>query len=148
MKRTLWTASTALALAFAGSVAVAAPYDHDRYDQRDVDQRRCYDCGRIERIESFNDHRSGTGGAVAGAVIGGLIGHQIGDGNGRTVATVAGAAGGAYAGKRIAENSNRISYRVTVRFHDGHYEDYTQKNLKGLYEGQEVRVRNGKIRAR
>lgn len=118
-----------LALAFASPLAA---------------QASCGDCGTIKKIESYTGHRSTTGGMVAGAVIGGLVGHQVGGGDGKTLATVAGAAGGAYAGKKIAENSEKTMYRVTVRMEDGHYETVNQSSVKGLKVGSSVRIRNGK----
>ena len=104
----------------------------------------CFDCGRITRIEAYTGHRSGTGGAIAGAVVGGLIGNQVGKGDGKTGATVAGAAGGAYAGKKIAENSEKTRYRVTVRMQDGRIERVDQASVKNLKVGSSVRIRNGK----
>ena len=101
----------------------------------------CFDCGRITRIEAYTGHRSGTGGAIAGAVVGGLIGNQVGKGDGKTVATVA---GGAYAGKKIAENSEKTRYRVTVRMQDGRIERVDQASVKNLKVGSSVRIRNGK----
>lgn len=107
-------------------------------------QANCGDCGTIKKIEAYTGHRSTTGGMVAGAVIGGLVGHQVGGGDGKTLATVAGAAGGAYAGKKIAENSEKTKYRVTVRMEDGHYETVTQNSVKGLRVGSAVRIHHGK----
>lgn len=104
----------------------------------------CFDCGRIKSIEAYTGHRSSTGGAIAGAVVGGLIGNQVGKGDGKTVATVAGAAGGAYAGKKIAENSEKTKYRIVVRMEDGHLETVHQSSIKGLKVGSAVRIRNGK----
>src|SRR5688500_9508060 len=64
-------------------------YDSVRYDDR---YARCFDCGRVERIERVDgDGRTSGAGAVAGAVVGGLVGNQIGSGSGRTAATVGGA---------------------------------------------------------
>ena len=104
----------------------------------------CFDCGRIKSIEAYTGNRSGTGGAIAGAVVGGLIGNQVGGGDGKKVATVAGAVGGAYAGKRIAENSEKTKYRIVVRMEDGRLETVSQSSVKNLKVGTSVRVRNGK----
>ena len=104
----------------------------------------CGDCGRIKSTEAYTTNRSGTGGAVAGAVVGGLIGNQIGSGDGKKVATVAGAVGGAYAGKKIAENSEKTRYKVIVRMEDGHLETVHQGSVQGLRVGSSVRIRNGK----
>lgn len=103
----------------------------------------CPDCGRVTDIDAFTGHRSGTGGAVAGAVVGGLIGNQIGGGDGKKLATVAGVAGGAVVGKRIAENSAKTKYRVTVRMDDGRTKRVTQSSVKNIRVGSYVRVRNG-----
>ena len=108
----------------------------------------CSNCGRITGIEAFEGHRNTTGGAVAGAVVGGLLGNQVGGGDGKKIATVAGAVGGAYAGKTIAENSERTKYRVTVRMDEGYSKTVTQNSVKGLRVGSAVRVRNGKAVAR
>lgn len=104
----------------------------------------CFDCGKIKSIEAFTTNRSGTGGAVAGAVVGGLLGNQVGGGTGKTVATVAGVAGGAYAGKKIAENSEKTKYRVVVRMEDGRLETVEQSSVKDLKVGSSVRIKNGK----
>jgi outer membrane lipoprotein SlyB len=104
----------------------------------------CFDCGRIKSIEAYTGHRNSTGGAIAGAVVGGLLGNQVGRGDGKTVATVAGAAGGAYAGKKIAENSEKTRYRVVVRMEDGRLERVDQPSIKGLKVGTSVRIKNGK----
>ena len=104
----------------------------------------CFDCGRIKSIEAYSGHRSGTGGAIAGAVVGGVIGNQIGGGDGKKLATVAGAVGGAYAGKRIAENSDKTKYRIVVRMEDGRLETVTQSSIKNLKVGISVRIRDGK----
>ena len=104
----------------------------------------CDNCGRIQNIESITGHRNTTGGMVAGAVVGGLLGNQVGGGDGKKLATVAGVAGGAYAGKKIAENSDRQKYRVTVRMDNGYVKTVTQNSVKNLRVGTYVRVRNGK----
>ncbi len=103
----------------------------------------CQNCGRVTDIDAYTGHRSGTGGAVAGAVVGGLIGNQIGGGDGKKLATVAGVAGGAVVGKRIAENSDKTKYRVTVRMDDGRTKTVTQSSVKNIRVGSYVRVRNG-----
>lgn len=104
----------------------------------------CSNCGTIKNIEPYTTHRSTTGGAIAGAVVGGLLGNQVGGGTGKTVATVAGAAGGAYAGKKIAENSEKTRYRVTVRMEGGRLETVEQSSVKNLHVGSPVRISGGK----
>ena len=128
MKRFLLTCALALSSLGATSTVLA----------------QCVDCGRVQRIEAYTTNRSGTGGAIAGAVVGGLLGNQVGGGTGKTVATVAGVAGGAYAGKKIAENSEKTKYRVTVRMDDGQVETVSQTSVSNLRVGDPVRVRNGK----
>jgi outer membrane lipoprotein SlyB len=104
----------------------------------------CNHCGRVKRIESYEAANNGTVGAVAGAVVGGVLGNQIGGGSGKTVATVAGTVGGAYAGKKIADNSSRTRYKVTVRMDNGHTEVCDQGSAKNLHVGDYVKVKNGK----
>lgn len=103
----------------------------------------CNDCGRVTNISAYTGHRNSTGGAVAGAVIGGLIGNQFGGGDGKKLATVAGVAGGAVVGKRVAENSEKTKYRVTVRMDDGYTKTVTQSSVKNIRVGSYVRVRHG-----
>src|SRR4249919_2344192 len=89
-------------------------------------QAKCDYCGHIKSIKSYEAANNGTAGAVVGAVAGGLIGNQIGGGSGKTVATVAGVAGGAYAGKKVAENTSRTRYKITVLMDTGHTETLDQ----------------------
>ena len=103
----------------------------------------CNNCGRVTNIQAFSGHRNATGGAVAGAVVGGLIGNQVGGGDGKKLATIAGVAGGAVVGKRIAENSEKTKYRVTVRMDQGYLKTVTQSNVGNIRVGSYVRVRNG-----
>ena len=70
-------------------------YDSPRYE-------RCYDCGVVQRIESYyGSGRTSGGGAVLGGIVGGALGNQVGSGSGRTAATVAGAVAGGIAGNEI-----------------------------------------------
>jgi outer membrane lipoprotein SlyB len=108
----------------------------------------CYSCGRIQKIETVTGHRSTTGGMIIGGIAGGLLGNQVGKGNGKKAATVAGAAGGAYAGKKIAENSEKTQYRVTVLMNDGRVRTVTQSSVKYMRVGDPVTVTNGKAKLR
>jgi len=108
----------------------------------------CQNCGRITRIEVIDSHRSATGGAVIGAIVGGAVGNQVGNGDGRKLATVAGAVGGAYAGREIAENSEKTRYRITVLMQDGRVVNRTQDQVGRMHVGSEVRVKNGRVRPR
>ncbi len=105
----------------------------------------CSNCGRVTNIEAYTGHRSSTGGAVAGAVVGGLLGNQIGGGDGKTLATVAGVAGGAYAGKRIAENSEKTRYHVSVRLDNGSRSTISQSSVSGLQVGSRVKIQHGHV---
>ena len=109
-----------------------------------VADAHCDRCGRVKRLEPYTTSGNKTGGAIAGAIIGGALGNQVGKGDGRKAATVAGAVGGAYAGKKVAENSDRTRWKVTVRFDDGHTEVLDQGSAKNLRVGDYVKVRDGR----
>ena len=109
-----------------------------------VAQAHCDRCGRVKRLEPYTTSGNTTGGAIAGAIIGGAWGNQVGKGDGRKAATVAGAVGGAYAGKKVAENSDRTRWRVTVRMDDGRTIELDQGSAKNLHVGDYVKVRAGK----
>ena len=109
-----------------------------------VAQAHCDRCGRVKRLEPYTTSGNKTGGAIAGAIIGGALGNQVGKGDGRKAATVAGAVGGAYAGKKVAENSDRTRWRVTVRMDDGRTIELDQGSAKNLHVGDYVKVRDGK----
>jgi len=108
----------------------------------------CRNCGRIVNIESVVGHRSSNGGALAGAIVGGAIGNQVGDGNGQTAARVAGAVGGAYVGREIAQNSEKMRFRVTVKMLDGRVLVRTQDKIGNMRIGSQVRVKDGRVRPR
>lgn len=133
--------SSLLALTlFAGLSGVSAPALASPYG--------CYECGTVTRVEQVSGHRSTTGGMIIGGIAGGLLGNQVGGGSGKTVATVAGAAGGAYAGKKIAERSEKTKYRVTVRMDNGRMAVVTQSSVYQIREGSHVIVHHGKARLR
>ena len=104
----------------------------------------CDRCGRIKHLQPYETSNNRTAGAVAGAVVGGVLGNQIGGGSGKTVATVAGTAGGAYAGSKIAQNTTRTRWKVTVRLDNGHTEVCDQASAKNLHVGDYVKIKNGK----
>jgi outer membrane lipoprotein SlyB len=104
----------------------------------------CDRCGRIKKLESYETSNNRTAGAVAGAVVGGVLGNQVGGGSGKTVATVAGTAGGAYAGSKIAQNTTRTRWKVTVKLDNGHVEVCDQGSAKNLHVGDYVQIKNGK----
>jgi outer membrane lipoprotein SlyB len=101
-------------------------------------------CGRIKEIVQYEKEGSKTAGVVAGAVVGGVLGNQVGGGSGKALATAAGAVGGGYAGKKIAENSSRTRFKITVRLDDGHIEVCDQGSAKNLHVGDYVKISNGK----
>jgi len=104
----------------------------------------CDRCGHVKSIKSYEAANNGTAGAVAGAVVGGVIGNQIGGGSGKTVATVAGVAGGAYAGKKVAENTSRTRWKISVKLDSGHTEVCDQGSAKNIHVGDYVKIKNGK----
>ena len=107
---------------------------------------RCYDCGRIERIETvYGARQNSGGGAVIGAIIGGVLGNQVGDGRGRTAATVAGAAVGGAVGNNVDGRRNEQTFDVYLRMDDGRRVVVNQRQMGNLREGDYVRVTNGNI---
>jgi outer membrane lipoprotein SlyB len=108
----------------------------------------CYDCGVVQRIESYTGERRATGaGAVVGAVVGGALGNQVGKGDGKTAATVAGAVAGGLAGNAIEKRTgDQTWFNVTVLMNDGRTIVVTQDDLNGVREGSRVVVRDGEAR--
>ena len=106
----------------------------------------CYDCGVVQRIESYTGERRASGaGAVVGAVVGGALGNQVGKGDGKTAATVAGAVAGGMAGNAIEKRTgDQTWYNVTVLMNDGRTLVVTQDDLSGVREGSRVVVRDGR----
>ena len=106
----------------------------------------CYDCGVVQRIESYTGERRASGaGAVVGAVVGGALGNQIGKGDGKTAATVAGAVAGGFAGNAIEKrNGDQTWYNLTVLMADGRTLVVTQDDLNGVREGSRVVLRDGR----
>ena len=105
----------------------------------------CYDCGVVQRIESYTGEKRATGaGAVVGAVVGGALGNQVGKGDGKTAATVAGAVAGGLAGNAIEKRTgDQTWFNVTVPMNDGRTIVVTQDDLNGVREGSRVVVRDG-----
>lgn len=107
----------------------------------------CYDCGVVQRVESYTGEQRRTSGvgAVAGALIGGALGNQVGKGDGKKVATVAGAVAGGFAGNAIEKNNmDKTWHEVTVRMNDGRTVVLSQDDLNGVREGSRVIIRNGR----
>jgi outer membrane lipoprotein SlyB len=109
---------------------------------------RCYDCGRIERIDRVYGERESTGaGAVLGGIIGGVLGNQVGGGSGRKAATVAGVIAGGVAGNALEKDSRSAPrYELYVLMDDGRRIIVTQPELNGIREGSYVRVSGNRAR--
>jgi outer membrane lipoprotein SlyB len=139
----------ALALVLSGCGTMDNGYRDRGYSGNDSYSSRggdCYDCGVVQRIESYTGERRASGaGAVLGAVVGGALGNQVGKGDGKTAATVVGAVAGGVAGNAIEKNrGDRTWYNVTVLMNDGRTLMVTQDDLNGVREGSRVVVRDGR----
>ena len=139
---------TAALLALGLGACATDGYDRTNYRDSSYRGTNCYDCGVVQRIESYTgEPRRTTGaGAVAGAVIGGAIGNQVGSGDGKKAATVAGAVAGGFAGNAIEKNTDRTWYDLTIRMNDGRTVVVTQNDLDGLREGSQVIIRDGRAK--
>lgn len=109
---------------------------------------RCYDCGRIERIDRVYGERESTGaGAVLGGIVGGVLGNQVGGGSGRKAATVAGVIAGGVAGNALEKDSRSAPrYELYVLMDDGRRIIVTQPELNGIREGSYVRISGNRAR--
>jgi outer membrane lipoprotein SlyB len=137
-----------LALALSACSSMDNGYRDTAYGGTVVDSRvagNCYDCGVVQRIESYTGEKRATGaGAVVGAVVGGALGNQVGKGDGKTAATVAGAVAGGLAGNAIEKRTgDQTWFNVTVLMNDGRTIVVTQDDLNGVREGSRVVVRDG-----
>lgn len=130
-----------IALASFAFLGLSQPAFADAYS-------KCERCGTIKNIESYQEKRSGTGGAIIGGIVGGAVGNQVGGGDGKKVATVAGIVGGAYAGKKIAENSDKNMYDITIKMDNGQTRVLTQSSTKNMRVGSRVKVKNDKATLR
>lgn len=79
-------------------------------------------------------------GAIGGALVGGGLGSLIGSGTGQTVATVVGAVGGGFVGNEAAKRTQRVVWRVGVRYDDGSIASVQQTAPPNLRVGDRVRV--------
>jgi outer membrane lipoprotein SlyB len=120
-------------------MTASAPAQADSY---------CDRCGTVQKIERFEEERSGTAGAVIGGIVGGAVGNQVGSGDGKKVATVAGIVGGAYAGKKIAENNDKKVYDITIKMDNGQTRVITQSRIGDMRVGSRVKVKNNKATLR
>lgn len=111
---------------------------------------RCYDCGRIERIEAVSGARSNSRtGAVLGGVVGAVAGHEVADdeSQGRqNSATAVGAIAGAVAGNAIENSVIRETYNIHVRMDDGRMLVFNRNSIPaGIREGAYVRVEGNNL---
>lgn len=140
-------AATSLAACATQSRAPAYGYDRgysDPYD-RGYAQQRCYDCGRIERIEQvYGARRNSRAGAVLGGLVGAVAAREIpthGSEGKENTATVAGAVAGAVAGNAIENKMNEETFDIHVRMDDGRLLVINRNRLgNGIREGAYVRV--------
>ncbi len=140
----IFAASAALALSACSSYGGSETNRSSSYNSAPTN---CYDCGVVQRVESYTGEQRRTSGvgAVAGALIGGALGNQVGSGDGKKVATVAGAVAGGVAGNAIEKNRmDRTWHEVTVRMNDGRTVVLSQDDLNGVSEGSRVIIRNGR----
>lgn len=149
--RMLVVAALATSLAACASQPRSQGYGYDRgygydpYDRGYSQQQRCYNCGRIERIEPvYNGRRNSRAGAVLGGLVGAVAGREIADDSSegrQNTATVAGAVAGAVAGNAIENRMNEETFDIHVRMDDGRLVVINRTRLaNGIREGAYVRV--------
>lgn len=119
-------------------------YGYDPYD-RGYSQQRCYNCGRVERIEPvYGARRNSRTGAVLGGLVGAVAAREIpkhGSDGKKNTATVAGAIAGAVAGNAIENKVNEETFDIHVRMDDGRLVVINRNSLgNGVREGAYVRV--------
>jgi outer membrane lipoprotein SlyB len=141
---------TTLLAMICAALAACASEPSPRYSSQPYSApapTRCYDCGRVERIDAVYGARQNTHtGAVLGGIVGGVLGNQVGKGDGKKAATVAGVVGGAVAGNAIEKKMNQQTFDITVRMDNGRVIVINQNTLpSGLRIGSAVRVSNGRI---
>lgn len=109
---------------------------------------RCYDCGRVDRIDRvYGERQSGGGGAVLGGIVGGVLGNQVGGGSGRTAATVAGVIAGGVVGNELEKDrASSARYELHVTMDDGRRIVINQADLNGIREGSYVRISGNRAR--
>lgn len=137
-----------IAAALSASLAACATSSPGRdygYDRGYSQPQRCYDCGRIERIEKvYGARENSRTGAVLGGVIGAVAAREIpnhGSQGKKNTATVAGAVAGAVAGNAIENKVNEETFDIHVRMDDGRLIVINRNSLgNGIREGAYVRV--------
>ena len=149
--RILAVAALSLTLAACASSQPRSGYGYGGYSDYDRGYaQRCYDCGRVERIEPvYGARQNSRAGAVLGGIVGAVAAREIPDhgsrGN-RNTATVAGAVAGAVAGNAIENKVNEQTYDVHVRMDDGRLVVVNRNSLgSGVREGAYVRLEGARI---
>jgi outer membrane lipoprotein SlyB len=145
------------ALATAGLAACSTAPRNSGYGYNDrgygySEPQRCYDCGRVERIEQvYGVRENSRTGAVLGGLVGAVAAREIpkhGSDGKRNTATVAGAVAGAVAGNAIENKVNEETFDIHVRMDDGRRIVINTNRLPaGVREGAPVRVDGNRISA-
>jgi len=144
MKRQQWHQGL-LALAVAGTLVVGTT-GCTSTPAFQVSEQPATRIGTVESVvQDSVQNVNTTVGTIGGALVGGGLGSLIGGGTGQTVATVVGAIGGAYAGNQMAQRSQTIVWRITVRYDDGSLATIQQTTAPGLRPGDRVRVTSNAI---
>lgn len=147
--RLMIAASLALAAAACTTTAPAPRYGYQNAPTYNQPQR-CYDCGRIERIEPVYGARSNSRtGAVLGGLVGAVVAREVpshGSDGRKNTATVAGAAAGALAGNAIENKMNEQTFDIQILMDDGR-RVVVNKNNPGndLRVGSYVRVNGNSL---
>jgi outer membrane lipoprotein SlyB len=152
MKSHLLIAAT---LATAGLAACSTAPRNSGYGYNDRDYgysqpQRCYDCGRVERIETVYNARENTRtGAILGGIVGAVAAREIpkhGSEGKENTATVAGAVAGAIAGNAIENKRNEETFDIHIRMDDGRRIVINTNRLgPDLREGAYVRVEGNRV---
>ena len=142
-KQILIAAALAASLGACASQPRSAGYGYP--DRGYSEPQRCYDCGRIERIEEvYGARRNSRTGAVLGGLVGAVAAREIpkhGSDGKQNTATVAGAVAGAVAGNAIENKMNEQTYDIHVRMDDGRLIVFNRNSLGNhLRVGAAVRV--------
>ena len=144
MKRQQWHQGV-LALAVAGTLVLGTT-GCTSTPAFQVSEQPAARIGTVESVvQDTVQNVNTTVGTIGGALVGGGLGSLIGGGTGQTVATVVGAVGGAYAGNQMAQRSQTIVWRITVRYDDGSLATIQQTTAPGLRPGDRVRVTSNAI---
>jgi outer membrane lipoprotein SlyB len=144
MKRQQWHQGV-LALAVAGTLVLGTT-GCTSTPAFQVSEQPAARIGTVESVvQDSVQNVNTTVGTIGGALVGGGLGSLIGGGTGQTVATVVGAVGGAYAGNQMAQRSQTIVWRITVRYDDGSLATIQQTTAPGLRPGDRVRVTSNAI---